>query len=147
MSVSVLSGWASNNPPTELAYKLHKAVQAWSDETGHVIRDALKAETPVRTGTLRGSERYTRTFPGDTVRLEFTAHTPYAPYVIDGTRPHEIWATSARALRWTGPGGVHFAKHVHHPGTAPNDFPGRVLDEFRDQVITDLVEKIQDALN
>jgi hypothetical protein len=39
-----------------------------------------------------------------------------------GTRPHEIRATNARALRFEIAGTVFFRKMVRHPGTAPRPF-------------------------
>lgn len=145
MSVSVKATWA-NKPPSGLGLAVHKAMTAWGDEVGHQVRDALKAETPVRTGDLRRSERYSRTFHGDTLRLEFTAHTPYAPYVVGGTRPHIIRPRAARALHWSDGSGSHFAKVVHHPGNKPNDFPERVLHELSGSVKALLAAKIQEAL-
>jgi hypothetical protein len=145
MSVHIHSSWQGR--PEELAFKLKKVVTEWGDETGHTVRDELKEATPVRTGALQASERYSRTSAGLTTRLEWSAHRLYAPFVIKGTKPHEIRPVAARSLRWVGAGGVHFAKVVHHPGTKANDFPRRVLDEVKDEVITNLANKIQAALN
>jgi hypothetical protein len=144
MSIRISAEW--QNKPDQLAFAVRKAVIEWADETGEKVRDALKAETPVRTGRMRGSERYSRTTAGETTRLEFTANTPYAGYVINGTRPHEIRPVAARALRWIDASGVHFAKVVHHPGTKPNNFPDRVKAELKDEIIASLTDKINAAL-
>lgn len=145
MSVRLIGEWRGR--PVELTFKVRKAMTEWADETGERVRDALKAETPVVTGRMRGSERYSRTTAGDTTRLDFTAHTPYAGYVIHGTRPHEIRPVAARALRWINAEGIHFAKVVHHPGTKANDFPERVKTELRDEIVSNLADKISAALN
>jgi len=50
----------------------------------------------------------------------------YAPYVEFGTRPHDIFPTDKKALYW--PGAAHPVKSVHHPGTKPNDFMGRIVE-------------------
>lgn len=145
MSVSVRSTWVGK-PPSDLSFAVRKAMTEWGDEAGHTVRDALKAETPVRTGRLRASERYSRTFHGDSLRLEFTANTPYAPYPIWGTRPHIIEPKAARALHWVNGSGSHFARIVHHPGNRPNNFPERVMAELSDSVKQLLADKIQEAL-
>jgi hypothetical protein len=55
--------------------------------------------------------------------MDFTANTPYAGFVTDGTRAHQISAVAARFLHWTDDSGFgHFAKTVQHPGTKPNPF-------------------------
>lgn len=145
MSISIHSSWQGK--PDELAFKLKKATQTWADEVGPQVLDALKEQTPVRTGRLKSSQRSSRTSAGATTRVEWNAHTPYAPYVVHGTKPHEIRPVAGRALRWVGAGGVHFAKVVHHPGTKANDYPGRVMDEMKDDVVANLVDKIQAALD
>ncbi len=61
----------------------------------------------------------------------FTSEASYTPFVIKGTRPHEIWAgfytgrTASRALSW--PGAAHPTPYVQHPGTKADDFPSRAL--------------------
>lgn len=46
-------------------------------------------------------------------------------WVITGSRPHIIEPRVARALHFKMNGHEVFAMRVHHPGTRPNDFPGR----------------------
>lgn len=79
---------------------------------------------------------------------EIAAPAPYAKFIEDGTRAHDIRpkeghgfegplksgqsrrakddiGTHRIALRWTGNDGkVHFASVVHHPGTAAHPFMG-----------------------
>lgn len=56
---------------------------------------------------------------------------PAVRYVLDGTRPHIIRPRRAKALRFEVGGRVTYAKVVHHPGTAPNNFMGRALRRGR----------------
>jgi hypothetical protein len=42
-------------------------------------------------------------------------------WVVGGTEAHDIYPVNAQALYW--PEADHPVKHVHHPGTAPNDYP------------------------
>lgn len=54
----------------------------------------------------------------------------YALYQSQGTRPHIIAAKRARALRFTVAGRTVFTKTVRHPGTRPNTYLTRHLNEF-----------------
>jgi hypothetical protein len=48
---------------------------------------------------------------------------PHGDYVLFGTKPHEIKAKNAKALKTP----YGYFKKVNHPGTKPNDFLGRGL--------------------
>lgn len=112
-----------------------KAAVEWADEAGPMVRAALKAEAPVgkdgldgrKGGRLRDSVRYERETSVGSVTMIFTASTPYAGYVIEGTGPHVIAASAARALQFELDGAVTYRRRVNHPGTKPNDFPVRAL--------------------
>jgi hypothetical protein len=123
-----------------------KAFISWADEIGPVVRSALKERTPVVTGRMKESERYARNGFAGGVRLEFTAYTRYAQWVIGGARPHIIRPRAARALHWTNAGGSHFASVVHHPGNKPNDFPKEVLESLKDQITKSLKDHIDAAI-
>lgn len=119
------------------------AVTEFADQAGPMIRTALKDEAPVasgpnavRPGRLRDAIRYSRsTIAGDSLKLEFSASPPYTKWVIGGTRPHEIAAVAAKTLHFIGGDGQDaFPRRVHHPGTAPNDFPRRALDSIQPDV-------------
>ena len=49
----------------------------------------------------------------------------YAPFVELGTRAHEIWPLTKKALFW--PGADHPYKHVNHPGTKANPYMERIV--------------------
>ena len=58
------------------------------------------------------------------------ATAPYAMYVVKGTQPHEIRPVNASVLRFVVPGGGFvFTRLVRHPGTRPNPFMQRAVDE------------------
>lgn len=144
MSVTVKSTW--KHKPLE-HFEMLKVLTEWGDATGPYVRSVLKERTPVVTGRMKESERYARTGFAAGIRLEWRAYTPYAKYVIHGTRPHIIEAKAARYLRWwDSGGGVHFAKRVHHPGNKPNPFPQEVLDAVKAEVMHDLHERLNEAL-
>lgn len=50
------------------------------------------------------------------------ASAPYAAFVENGTRAHDILPRRKKVLRFVQNGAVRFASAVHHPGTAPRPF-------------------------
>lgn len=124
------------------------AAAKWADTIGPMVRSELRHEAPVakldpagrnRPGRLRASIRYERHTTGRSVTAEFTAYTPYAGFVIDGTKPHIIRPVAARYLmfyqngaqRFVGPRGSSArGAYVQHPGTKPNPFNRRAVDRM-----------------
>lgn len=51
-----------------------------------------------------------------------SANAPYAAYVENGTKAHDIHPRRKTVLRFVQNGTVRFARHVRHPGTAPRPF-------------------------
>lgn len=104
-----------------------------------------------RSGQLRANivAKFLRS-NGRSATWEILSPTFYSRFVEEGTRPHEIWPKAAHgsqgplrpgqtrratgkgphehivgrgiALRWVDGGGQHFARMVHHPGTAADSF-------------------------
>jgi len=70
------------------------------------------------------------------------ALAPYAVYVVKGTAPHEIRPVNASCLAFRASGGgMVFTRLVRHPGTKPNPFMQRAVDETLakvDEVFADL---------
>lgn len=101
----------------------------------------LQHETPVAQKVIKGVEPgYLRdnihsevAAGAGTVTLRYTTDAEYADWLIDGTGPHEIVPRNARYLHWVDPGTGEdvFRSRVWHPGTQPNDFPGRTADRVR----------------
>ena len=54
----------------------------------------------------------------------------YAQIVSSGSRPHMIYPRFARALRFVIAGQVIYTSRVNHPGTKPNPYLQRHLNEF-----------------
>jgi len=75
-----------------------------------------------------------------------SAVAPYALYVHEGTKPHEIRVKNWRALRWENNGDVIFAKRVKHPGTRPDRFLYEAADEVRPRIQQYLSEEIAKAV-
>jgi hypothetical protein len=101
----------------------------------------------VRTGVLRASVHAIPVqVQGNTIvgAIESSGGPAmYGRFLEYGSRPHEIFAVKARALRFVVGGKVRFAKMVAHPGTAPHSFMQSSLNESADSIRTAL----QAALN
>lgn len=97
---------------------------------GQVYRAAVREAPRGSTGDLRRSLRTTTrlTFRGWAARVG--SDLDYAKFVHDGTRKHVIRPRPPRkALRFTIDGSVVFAARVNHPGTKPNRFLDRALQQ------------------
>ena len=63
------------------------------------------------------------------------ALAPYAKFVVEGTRPHEIHPAGANVLVFKAKSGdLVFTRLVRHPGTKPNPFMQRAVDKAREQI-------------
>ena len=62
------------------------------------------------------------------------ALAPYAIYVEKGTRPHEIRPVNASVLAFEASGRIVFTPLVRHPGTKPNPFMQRAVEDTRGKV-------------
>lgn len=135
---------SSNESETLRRFNWNRTAVAWADTVGPIGRTALRARAPRskaadfpkgsgrRPGRFAMSIRYQRKTEGGTVvRVEWTANTPYARWVIEPTAPHEIRAKAARFLRFKGGGGtIVFTKKVKHPGTKGNDFAEQTMRHY-----------------
>lgn len=115
-----------------------------------VVRDAAKAEAPVRSGKLRGSIRVsTKARKGQVtagVRVgNLKTGVFYAHMVLGGTKPHSIVPRRGKGLRV---GNVP-RRRAEHPGAKPNDFMGRAKSSIGRalEVIVDRARALIDKLN
>jgi hypothetical protein len=89
-----------------LSYRL------WED----IKRDVGKHTKPGDdTGKMEQSLTQERFENGFRIFNDLT-RAPHARFVHWGTKPHEIKPKNKKSLRWAGPAGFIFAKHVDHPG-------------------------------
>lgn len=112
---------------------LQLAARGAGTDSGYVLRTALKAAAPKKTGAMAASIGFRTAGGTGGVTLTFFANQT-AQYVIGGTRPHLIRPRFRRALHW--PGAAHPVRVVHHPGTRPNDFRKRAWSACRGDVRT-----------
>jgi hypothetical protein len=62
------------------------------------------------------------------------ALAPHAMYVVKGTAPHEIRPVNASVLAFEVSGKMVFTPLVRHPGTKPNPFMQRAVEDARSKV-------------
>jgi len=99
-----------------------------------VHSQALK-EAPVNKGGGGGNLRQKIAPPKMTSRLrgEIVSRAPYSIYVHEGTRPHIIIPINKKVLANKRTGEI-FGKIVHHPGTKPNPFFTRAIQQTKNKV-------------
>jgi hypothetical protein len=85
---------------------------------------------PVKTGYL-ASTVYKQVSDGEGV---VGVAASYAKAVVEGTAPHEIRAPDGGILSFMVAGKRVFTPIVHHPGTKPNQFMQKAVDEARGKV-------------
>jgi len=103
------------------------------------LRDTARQEVP-GSGGLSKYVIYRTYMQPQGIRGEIQVKSPPSgrypskiwDYLLDGTRPHEIRAVRANALRfyWPKVGKVVFFKRVWHPGTKPSKFHEVALARF-----------------
>lgn len=109
---------------------MRHAIDRWQDVAGGVVLREAERLSPFKTGRLRKSlfaESH-----GTVIRVG--TRMPYAKYVVNGTRPHMISPMRGKALRFFIRGQVVFSKGVRHPGTRPNRFLQKALENKREFV-------------
>jgi hypothetical protein len=71
----------------------------------------------------------------------------YASFVVQGTKPHVIRPVNASVLAFMGSGGkMVFTKLVNHPGTKPNSWLQKAVEDVRGKVeetFVGLVEELK----
>jgi bacteriophage HK97-gp10 putative tail-component len=118
---------AFGKAPSIIAPILQRALSASSAIlASHTVRGVV----PWRTGFLTQSFR--AEIQGLVLRWFPTAS--YAPFVEFGTKPHDIFPVNKKALFWSG--AAHPVAVVHHPGTKPNDFMGRIVEVSQEEINT-----------
>ena len=103
------------------------------------LRETVRDEVP-GSGGLRKYVVYRTYMQPLGIRGEIQVKSPNSDrypsqiwdYLLDGTRPHEIRAVRANALRfyWPKVGKVVFFKRVWHPGTKPSKFVEEAYRKF-----------------
>lgn len=129
------------------------------DDTGKVLirysQQATLATLPQKTGNLRSAFKWETNGMSGQLYVDPTV-APYAIFVNEGTRPHEIRPRNAKmlAFNWTkgsyyskpeGGGkwqykgkqdlGLFFAKVVHHPGTKARPFMSMIAAQSTPEIL------------
>lgn len=112
-------------PPggARLRFEWTQAIVGWADAMMPVIRARMQSVAPVKTARFQRTIFFRRASRVGAVQMRFLSPEPYAPFIIHGTRPHDIFPRNASVLHFTTKDGSEvFTRQVHHPGTKPNDF-------------------------
>jgi len=139
---------------------LQKAKKILERIATQVVAEA-KEESPKKTSALAVDISYE--MEDDlTAIIGNTGAVPYAVYVHQGTKAHEIRAKNKKALYWKG---GHPVKKVDHPGTKANPYLERALhnivstgkldkilerfyfeDDFENEVFESFKEEVRSAV-
>jgi hypothetical protein len=144
----------------DMAAMLREAVQAWQDSTADALLSRARLLAPKRTGEFAASLYVLSTQTSGTfVSQIFTDSTkPRLVWVTQGTQPHVILPVRGRALAWPAspantsisvPGQANyiFATIVNHPGTQPNNFAAKAVEQLRQPAMDSLRATVADALS
>lgn len=119
--------WVKDNAP-EFLREVAKLAREIRDGLDLVVSDACedgadeaRLRVPRKTNALADSIKGRWVSRG---QGEIAALSPYALYVEEDTKPHEIRARRAKALHWQEGGVDRFAQVVQHPGTKGQPFMG-----------------------
>jgi hypothetical protein len=129
-------------------HRLVDVLQAHGPNMATEVAIQVAAKAPVgdgdTSGRLRDSIHGEADAEGDSVRITVSSDAPEATFVIEGTRPHDIYPRDKQALFW--PSAEHPVKHVHHPGTQPNPFGEQAQEEITAVVEAELPQIVQEAI-
>lgn len=110
--------------------KYKKMAEIVAGESLVKLTGLVKEEAPKRDKNLRDSIDYEVDKQDPLSGIIYSEDCDYIWHVIYGTKPHEILPKNKKALYWDDLD--HPVKKVYHPGTKPDDFPGRAIKRFND---------------
>jgi len=124
--------------------KLEERSRSMVRQQSRLLMEELRQEAPRDTGEFAAGIRYQTRVTSQGVKSTIYVRGKHAfllPYIVHGTEDHDIPKGGALVqmakgypLRFfweNGPRGpdIYYFWSVHHPGTAPNDFVQRAIDE------------------
>jgi len=68
------------------------------------------------------------------IKVKFETDDPIWRYGDDGTKPHDIFPSRRKMLRFVTGGDVVFSRHVRHPGTRANNWSKMLQKQYQDEV-------------
>src|ERR1700747_1074442 len=131
-----------------LSERFGVALREFSREAEAIVLEVAKKNAPYDTGAFRDSFRPVSVFDGPimSIGVETDSEKPKVIWITEGTSAHTIQPSSAKALEWTDGAGSVFAAYVNHPGTKPNDFTTRAMDEAMPLLEVLLNDKLKENL-
>ncbi len=97
----------------------------------------LKRTSPIKSGKSANGWNFKKV--GAQIVVENSV--PHTLFLINGTRPHDIFPKNKSVLAFKMNGRMIYAKHVKHPGTKPNDFVDKSIARIEGD-INSIVNKI-----
>lgn len=101
-------------------------------EVCQLIVDYARSIAPVKTGDYVNSIHVEQYGP---LQFAIVADAAHAAIIEFGSAPHEITPSSSKVLAFEIEGVQVFARHVSHPGTAPQFIISRALQAYADQIV------------
>lgn len=122
------------------ADRLVENLKRWPSVAAPILRRALSASQAVLAKhTVKGTVPWRTGFLTQSFRAELSdavlkwfPTASYAPYVEFGTKAHTILPSEKKALYW--PGAEHPVRSVRHPGTKPNQFMERIIEQSQPEI-------------
>lgn len=128
------------------AKQLVRAYEAAPNKLRELIR--LQLKLAVRDIAEYASEHHSYTSRSGTLEREglvtfvrknvgvvaLNPRVPYAVFVHEGTKAHDIEPRNKSVLRWADGAGFNFAKRVKHPGTRPDQFLYQAADASESRI-------------
>jgi len=125
---------------------VHEELSRFVKTTVNIIRPMMRREVPFKSGKLSQNIQSKSNGLRGEIGPNLSA-TPYAIFVHEGTKPHEIRPTTKKALYWKG--ALHPVKVVRHPGTKANKFVDRTAREaekITPRILTTFINNINKRL-
>lgn len=131
---------AFRKAPKTMVANLNKAIK----QSILFIAGESAKRAPVKTGNLRASHFRPESLEFRNLYGKLQPSPKYAIFVHDGTKPHIIEPSTAKALFWKN--ASHPVKRVNHPGTVANPFLRNAVDASQRQVDRFFYKAVDDTL-
>lgn len=130
-----------NEAPEKLTTEVHRAIS----RTILVVQANAMREAPVNKQSAGGNLRQSiRSQMIGTASGMVEVGVNYAGYVHEGTRPHQIRVKNKRSLA-NRRSGQFFGRVVNHPGTAPNPFLQRAVENSEGDIDNFFIEAVNNV--
>lgn len=126
-----------------LPVALEDAEMLAMDASVKLVEATAKGKVPRRTGQLAASIQSKVSNQGPGFEGSVGTNAMYAPFVEEGSRPHEISPVTAMALLTD----IGVFSHVQHPGTSAEPYLAPALNDNRPEILEIFRVAAQTALS